>query len=108
MYERGDVWLARLPSIGLKPVLIVSRRVVSLSLRPIVVRITRVERARTIPTAVALDAGEFAELPHGSWVICHDLFTLGDGKALVQHLGTISPHRQVQVDAALSYTLALH
>lgn len=108
MYERGDAWLARLPGIGLKPVLIVSRRVVSLRLRPIVVRITSIQRARPIPTAVALEAGELAELPQPSWAICHDLFTLADPAALVQHLGTISPPRQVEVDAALRYTLALH
>jgi mRNA-degrading endonuclease toxin of MazEF toxin-antitoxin module len=107
VYERGDAWLARLPGIGLKPALIVSRRVVSLSLRPVVARITSVDRERSIPTAVALQTGDLGELPQSSWVICHDLFTLPDRSALVQHLGTIPPQRLVEVDAALRYTLSL-
>ena len=107
MYERGDAWLARLPGVGPKPALIVSRRVVSLSLRPVVARLASVDRERSIPTAVALQAGDLEPLAQFSWVICHDLFTLPDRSALISYLGTVPPQRLVELDAALRYTLAL-
>lgn len=107
MYERGDVWWARLPDVGRKPVLVVSARVVTLALRPIVARITSVERDRPIPTAVALADDEIAGLPGRSWIVCHDLFTLSDGGLLVERVGALSPARLVDVEDALRAALAL-
>ncbi len=106
MCERGDVCWARLPEVGRKPVLVVSARAVTLALRPIVVRITSIERVRPIATAVLLEEGEISGLPARSWVICHDLFTLLDPLAL-EHIGNISPSRMVDVEEALRAALAL-
>jgi mRNA-degrading endonuclease toxin of MazEF toxin-antitoxin module len=106
VYERGDVCWARLPGVGRTPVLIVSARVVTLALRPIVARITSVERDRPVPTAVRLEDGEVSALPERSWVICHDLFTLLDSERL-ERIGTVSPRRMVDVEEALRAALAL-
>lgn len=84
----------------------VSARVVTLALRPIVARITSIERDRAIPTAVRLEEGEVAALPQSSWVICHDLFTLLTTEGL-ERVGTISAHRMVDVEDALRAALAL-
>lgn len=106
MLERGDVCWADLPAVGSKPVLVVSGRVVTLALRPIVVRITSLDRERRIPTAVALSDGEVPGLPRRSWVICHDLFTLLDAGGL-EPIGRLSPRRMVAVEDALRFALGL-
>jgi len=97
----------RLPEVGLKPALIVSSRVVTLNLRPIVARITSVARERSIPTVVALAPGELSGLPDRSLVVCHDVFTLLTADALVEHLGTVTPERLLEVEAALRFSLGL-
>lgn len=106
MCERGDVCWARLPEVGRKPVLVVSARAITLALRPIVARVTSIDRERPIPTAVPLEEGEISGLPAKSWVICHDLFTLLDPLAL-ERIGRISPSRMVDVEEALRAALAL-
>lgn len=106
MLERGDVGWASLPGIGRKPVVVVSTRVVSVALRPVVARITSIERDRPLPTAVALDDGEVAGLPGRSWIICHDLATLVGDEPL-ERLGVLSPARMVDVEDALRAVLGL-
>jgi mRNA-degrading endonuclease toxin of MazEF toxin-antitoxin module len=106
MYRRGAVWTADIPDVGRKPVVIVSSRLVTLKLQPIVARITSTQRTRTIETVVALDAGEVDELPLDSFVLAHELFTLSDG-ALVEHLGALQPERMMDVDAAMLVALGL-
>jgi len=106
MYRRGAVWTADLPKVGRKPVVIVSSRLVTLKLRPIVARITSTQRARTIKTVVALDAGEVEDLPLPSYVLAHDLFTLGED-GLVAHHGSLRPERMMEVDAAVLVALGL-
>jgi mRNA-degrading endonuclease toxin of MazEF toxin-antitoxin module len=106
VYRRGAVWTADIPDVGRKPVVIVSSRLVTLNLQPIVARITSTQRTRTIETAVALDAGEVGELPLTSYVLAHELFTLPDG-ALVKHLGLLQPKRMMEVDAATLVALGL-
>ncbi len=106
MHRRGDVCWAQLPGLGRKPVLIVSARVVTLALRPIVARITSIERERSIPTAVRLEEGEIAGFPASSWIICHDLFTLLTADGL-ERVGTVSARRMVDVEDALRAALAL-
>ncbi len=106
MLEPGDVGWASLPGIGRKPVVVVSTRVVSVALRPVVARITSIERDRPLPTAVALDDGEVAGLPARSWIICHDLATLVGDEPL-ERLGVLSPARMVDVEDALRSVLDL-
>lgn len=104
--QRGDVAWALLPDVGHKPVVVVSARVVTLALRPIVARITSVDRERAIPTAVALDDGEIAGLPSRSWVICHDLATLVADEPL-QVLDRLSPGRMLEIEDGLRAALGL-
>lgn len=104
--ERGDVAWAWLPEVGRKPVVVVSARVVTLALRPIVARITSIERERAVPTAVSLDDGEVAGLPSRSWVICHDLATLVTDRPL-EPLDRLSAGRMLEVEEALRAALGL-
>lgn len=106
LLERGDVGWAVLPAIGRKPVVVVSTRVVTLALRPIVARITSVERDRPLPTAVALVDGEVSGLPSRSWVVCHDLATLVVDVPL-ERLGRLSPGRMLDIEDALRASLGL-
>ena len=101
------MWNARLPGIGLKPALLISRRVVTINLRPIVARISSVPRERAIPTAVGFAPGEVAGLSQPSWALCHDMFTLLSPDALVERLGQIAPLSLYEVEEALGYTLGL-
>jgi len=58
-FSRGAVWFVEIPGVGDKPALIVSWRPVQQALNAaIVARITSVEKKRSLPTAVQLDAGE--------------------------------------------------
>jgi mRNA-degrading endonuclease toxin of MazEF toxin-antitoxin module len=106
VYERGAVWTARLPGIGLKPVVIVSDRAVTLALHPIVARVTSVERERVVPTAVAIEPGEVEGLPQHSYVLCHDLVTLNDGD-LVQRLGVVPTQRLLDIENRLAFVFRI-
>lgn len=106
MYERGAVWTARLPDIGLKPVVIVSDRAVTLALHPIVARITSVERQRAIPTAVAIEPGEVEGLQERSYVLCHDLVTLNDGD-LAKRLGIVPAQRLLDIENRLAFVFRI-
>ena len=106
MYERGEVWAARIAEVGVKPVVLVSDRTVTIALRPIAARITSVERPRAVPTAVALAAGEVDGLPEHSYVLCHDLMTVRDGD-LLEQIGAIPRHRMIEVEDRLTFVLGL-
>jgi mRNA-degrading endonuclease toxin of MazEF toxin-antitoxin module len=98
--------MAELPDVGRKPAVIVSSRVVTLKLNPIVARITSVVRERALPTAVLLRPGEVEALPNASFVLAHDLFTLTEGR-LVAHLGWLQSERMLEVDEAVLIALGL-
>jgi mRNA-degrading endonuclease toxin of MazEF toxin-antitoxin module len=106
MYERGAVWTARIPEIGVKPVVILSDQTVTLALRPIAARITSVERPRTVPTSVALAPGEIEGLAEHSYILCHDLMTVQDG-GLVEHLGAVSRERIIEIEDRLSFVFGM-
>lgn len=106
MPSRGDVGWATLPGTGRKPVVVVSARVVTVALRPVVARITSVQRDRALPTAVALEDGEVAGLPARSWIVCHDLATLVTDEP-IEPIGRLSPARMVDVEEALRVVLGL-
>jgi len=106
-YERGEVFLAELPRIGHKPVVIVSARAVNLALADVIAaRVTSVERERSLPTYAALDPGDVEGLPLPSYVVCHDLWTLPKGR-LVKSLGILPPNRLVDVERGLKAALDL-
>lgn len=106
MYERGSVWTARLPKVGRKPVVLVSDRAVTLSLKPVVARVTSVDRPRVMPTAVSIEPGEVDGLTRPSFVLCHDLTTLEDGD-LIDHLGDVPSHRLMEIEDRLAFVLSL-
>ena len=106
MYERGSVWTARLPKVGRKPVVLVSDRAVTLALQPVVARMTSVERPRAMPTAVSIEPGEVDGLTRRSFVLCHDLMTLGDGD-LIEHLGEVPSKRLLEIEDRLAFVLSL-
>lgn len=106
MYRRGAVWTVNLPDIGRKPAVIVSTRLVTLKLSPIVARITSVARERTIETAVALEHGEVDGLPDASFVLGHDLYTLSEG-GLLEHLGWLQADRMMEVEEAVLRALGV-
>lgn len=98
--------MAELPDVGRKPAVIVSSRLVTLKLKPIVARITSVARERALPTAVSLEPGEIEGLPRASFVLAHDVFTLPEGH-LVEHLGGLRSERMLEVDEAMLTALGL-
>ncbi len=106
MYERGAVWTAYLPDVGRKPVVLVSDRAVTLALKPVVARVTSLERTRSIPTAVSIELGEVEGLTRQSFILCHDLTTLKDGD-LIEHLGDVPAHRLVEIEDRLTFVFAL-
>jgi mRNA-degrading endonuclease toxin of MazEF toxin-antitoxin module len=106
MYERGAVWTARIPQVGIKPVVILSDQTVTLALRPIAARITSVERPRAVPTVVALAPGEVDGLAEHSYVLCHDLMTVpSDG--LVEHLGSVSRERIIEIEDRITFVFGM-
>jgi mRNA-degrading endonuclease toxin of MazEF toxin-antitoxin module len=106
MYDRGAVWTAQLPEAGVKPVVILSHRTVTLALRPIVARITSVERPRAVPTAVALAAGDVEGLPEHSYILCHDLMTVRDG-GLIEHIGVVPREQMVEIERRLAFVFGM-
>jgi mRNA-degrading endonuclease toxin of MazEF toxin-antitoxin module len=106
MYRRGAVWMAELPDIGRKPAVVVSARLVTLKLSPIVARITSVARERMLATVVALAAGEIDGLGEASFVLGHDLFILPEG-GLITHLGWLQSDRMLEVDDAMLTALGI-
>jgi mRNA-degrading endonuclease toxin of MazEF toxin-antitoxin module len=107
VYERGAVWTARLPDIGRKPVVLISDRSVTLALKPVVARVTSVERPRAMPTTVPIEPGDVEGLPHRSYILCHDLTTLKDGD-LLEHLGDVPAECLVDIEDRLQFVFGLH
>jgi mRNA interferase MazF len=105
-FRRGAVWFVDIPGVGDKPALIVSWQPIQDALKAAVVaRITSVAKTRSLPTAVALDAGE-GGLEQPGYVLCHDLFTI-DRDLFRRHMGSLSPSRLLDVEDALRRALDL-
>jgi mRNA-degrading endonuclease toxin of MazEF toxin-antitoxin module len=104
--QRGEVWWVDLPPHGRRPAVIVSSNVVSRALGEVVAaRVTAVERERSLGTHVRVESDETG-LPERSFVLCHDLRTLG-GDALEQQTGRLGPWRMAEVEQALRVALDL-
>jgi mRNA interferase MazF len=103
---RGGVYYAELPDIGDRTVLVVSWNAINLGLRsPIVCQITTTDRARALPTYVALAAGD-GGLREDGYVLCHEIVTL-DEDDFRRQLGVLSPPSLLRVEAALRTALDL-
>jgi mRNA interferase MazF len=101
---RGAVWFVEIPGVGDKPALIVSWQPIQDALKAaIVARITSVEKKRSLPTAVALEAGE-AGLEQPGYVLCHDFFTV-DRELFRRHAGSLTPAKLLEVDEGLRRAL---
>jgi len=105
-FTRGAVWFVDIPGVGDKPTLIVSWQPIQDALKAaIVARITSVEKQRSLPTAVPLEAGE-AGLETSGYVLCHDLFTI-DRALFRRYAGTLGPAKFLEVEDALRRALDL-
>ena len=68
-------------------------------------RVTAVERERSLSTDVRVESEETG-LPERSFVLCHDLRTLGES-ALKEQTGRLGPWRMAEVKHALRVALDL-
>ncbi len=101
------MWWAELPGIGRKPTLVVSTQRLNVTLEEVVVaRITSQERERSLPTAIALGAGEVDQLPAPAWILAHRLHTIPHS-ILRDFAGEIGEDRMAEVEAALAWTFDL-
>ena len=105
-FARGAVWFVEIPEAGDKPALIVSWQPIHSALgAAIVARVTSVEKPRSLPTVVRLEAGE-AGLDRPGYVLCHDLFTI-DRALFRRFTGMLPPTRLIEVEEALKTALDL-
>jgi mRNA-degrading endonuclease toxin of MazEF toxin-antitoxin module len=105
--DAGEVWWFHLPRVGAKPGVVCSRRAVNLRVMPVVARITTVARERTLPTAVAIDAGEVDGLHEPCFALVHDLFLASPAAPPIEQAGRFSARRLVELRRALAWTFAL-
>ncbi len=105
--ERGGVWWADLPGIGRKLTVVVSTQRLNVALSEVVVaRITSLERERSLPTAIALQAGEVDQLTSPGWILAHSLHTI-PRSSLRDFAGEVRADRMAEVEAALAWTFDL-
>lgn len=105
--DAGEVWWFKLPRVGLKPGVVCSRRAVNLRTMPVIARITTVPRERSMPTDVAIDAGEVNGLHEPCFALAHDLFLAGPAAPAIEHAGRLGTRRLVELRRALAWTFAL-
>ena len=105
--DAGEVWWFDLPRVGRRPGVVCSRRAVNLGLMPVVARITTVDRERSLPTAVRLDARDVDGLPEESFALAHDLFLAGPAAPALSAAGRLGALKLVELRHALEWTFAL-
>ena len=104
--SRGDVYYVNLQGVGMKLGAVVSWDSINRGMRqPIIARITRRERERSLPTYVELQPGE-GGVRETSYVLCHELLTLREDD-FTERLGILPLGRLLQVEAALKRALDL-
>lgn len=106
---RGEVWKSTLPmSDGgqeQKYCAIVSRDSINdRGMNVIVVRITDEDRHREVPTAIQLRSGE-ANLPHESWLLCHEIYTIPYEWLDVAPTGDLDLGTITEMEQRLAYAL---
>lgn len=98
MVARGEVWWSEDPTLGRRPVLVLSRNAVLGSLeRPLVAPLTT--RVRHLPTEVALDAEDGVSQP---CVASLDNVQPLARALLVERITGLRPERMAQVCSALA------
>jgi mRNA-degrading endonuclease toxin of MazEF toxin-antitoxin module len=107
--QRGEIYLADIPGVGRKHVLVVSAQRLNWSLQTITcARITAVDRERSMPTWVELPIGSVAALPARSYVLAHDLYVLAKRRdVLGESRGMLPASLARRVDDALKLAFDL-
>jgi hypothetical protein len=105
--DPGEVWWFELPRVGRKPGVVCSRRALNLRLMPVVARITTVARERSLPTVVAVPAGDVEGLTEDSFALAHELFLAGPAAPALEPAGRLSAAKLVELRHALAWTFAL-
>jgi mRNA-degrading endonuclease toxin of MazEF toxin-antitoxin module len=105
--DAGEVWWFRLPRVGRKPGVVCSRRSLNLRVMPVVARVTAVERERTLPTSVRIEAGEIEGLEEPCFALVHELFLAGPAAPALEQAGRLSARRLVELRRALAWTFGL-
>src|SRR3954447_9458201 len=105
--DAGEVWWFDLPRVGRKPGVVCSRRAVNLCLMPVVARITTSARDRSLPTVVAMPAGEVGGLEEDSFALAHDLFLAGPAAPPLAAAGRLTASKLVELRRALAWTFSL-
>jgi hypothetical protein len=105
--DAGEVWWFLLPRVGRQPGVVCSRRALNLRVMPLVARVTTVERERTLPTSVRIEAGEIDGLNEPSFALAHELFLAGPAAPPVEQAGRLSARRLVELRQALAWTFGL-
>ncbi len=106
--DAGEVWWFELPRVGRKPGVVCSRRAANLRRMPVVARITTVARERSLPTVVAVSAGEVEGLAEDSFALAHDLFLAGPAAPALAPAGRLTANRLVELRRALGWMFAVH
>lgn len=104
--NRGSVWWADVPDLGRRPVVVVSKPLVTRLLAPIVALITARERSRRLPTFVELKPDEVG-LPRQSYVLTHELYTVPRSRFDDEPVGELPVGRWLELDRSLRYALDL-
>ena len=107
--QRGEIYLAEIPGVGRKHVLVVSAQRLNWSLQNVTcARISAVDRERGIPTWVMVPAGTVPALSATSYVLAHDLYVLEKRKdVLGEARGLLPAALMLQVDDALKLAFDL-
>ncbi len=107
--ERRDVWLVALPRVGRKYVLVVSAdRVNRVLPQALGVRITSVDRDRSLPTFAVLEPSTVDGLDDRSFVLCHEILLLPRRRdVFVRKVGYLPAGAMADVEITLSAALDL-
>ncbi len=103
LVDRGDIFEADVPDLGVRPVLVVTRQVAIPALSSVIVApVTSTIRGIASEVTLNSDHG----LPHSSAANCDNLLTLAKAR-LGNRLGSLSSEDTKRLDAALRFALQL-
>lgn len=103
LVDRGDVFEGDVPSLGVRPVLVVTRQVAIPVLSSVIVALVT-STVRGIPSELPLNSEH--GLPHPCVANCDNLLTLSKGR-LGSRLGSLSFEDAERLDDALRFALQL-
>jgi len=103
LIQRGDIWDATIPGVGVHPVVIVTRDTAIPILSSLVcVLITSTHRSHVAEVSLGREHG----LAHESAANCDNVFTLPIG-VLSRRRGRLPPFKLAELDTALTIALGL-